>query len=124
MQLRTETLPGPQDITRRELANGIVVLVRENPHVRSVVIAGALDAGSIFEPPEALGLASFTAAMLLRGTHTRDFDTIHEMLEGNGARLGLNGGRHTVGFSGKSLGEDLPMLFDLLADGLQGCSVR
>jgi len=30
-ELHIETLPGPDDITRRELANGIVVLVRENP---------------------------------------------------------------------------------------------
>lgn len=122
MKLRSETLPGPEDITRRELANGIVVLVRENPHVRSVVVAGALDAGHVFEQPESLGLASFAALMLLRGTAHRDFDTIHELLEGSGARLGFNGGWHTIGFSGKSLGEDVPMLLDLLADGLRNPS--
>ncbi|MBN1564197.1 MAG: insulinase family protein [Anaerolineae bacterium] len=119
MEIRTETLPGPQDIARHELANGIVVLVRENLHVRSVVITGALDAGSIFETPDTQGVASFTASMLLRGTHTRNFDTIHEMLEGSGAKLAMSSGRHTVGFSGKSLREDLPMLLDLLADGLR-----
>ncbi len=119
MNMHIEALPGPDDITRRELANGIVVLVRENHHAPSVVITGSLDAGSLLEPPELSGLASFTASMLLRGTETRDFGTIHEMLEGNGASLSISGGRHTVGFSGKSLAEDLPMLIDLLADGLR-----
>ncbi len=119
MTMHIEALPGPDDITRRELPNGIVVLVRENHFAPSVVITGSLDAGSLLEPPESGGLASFTASMLMRGTQTRDFGMIHEMLEGNGASLSISGGRHTVGFSGKSLAEDLPMLIDLLADGLR-----
>jgi zinc protease len=119
MTMHIEALPGPDDITRRELPNGIVVLVRENHFAPSVVITGSLDAGSLLEPPELNGLASFTASMLLRGTDTRDFGTIHEMLEGNGASLSISGGRHTVGFSGKSLAEDLPMLIELLADALR-----
>jgi zinc protease len=119
MPMHVETLPGPDDITRRELPNGIVILVRENHHASSVVITGSLDAGSLFEPPELNGLASFVASVLMRGTETRDFGTIHELLEGNGASLSLSGGRHTVGFSGKSLAEDLPILIDLLADALR-----
>ncbi len=71
MNMHIEALPGPDDITRRELPNGIVVLVRENHHAPSVVITGSLDAGSLFEPPELSGLASFTASMLLRGTRER-----------------------------------------------------
>jgi zinc protease len=113
------SFPGPADITRRELPNGIVVLVRENHHAPSVVITGSIDAGGLFETPEALGLSAFAASMLIRGTAHRDFATIHEMLEGNGASLGFSGGKHTIGFSGKSLAEDLPMLIDLLADALR-----
>jgi zinc protease len=119
MTMHMDALPGPDDITRCELPNGIVVLVRENHDVPSVVIAGSLDAGSLLEPPELNGLASFVSSLLLRGTETRDFGTIHELLEGNGASLSISGGRHTVGFSGKSLAEDLPMLVDLLADALR-----
>jgi zinc protease len=113
------SLPGPESIIRRELANGITVLVRTNDHARSVVIAGSLDAGSLFDPSETAGLASFTASLLLRGTQSRDFATIHELLEGNGASLSITGGRHTAGFSGKSLAEDLPLLLDLLSDALR-----
>lgn len=118
-QLPIETLPGSDDITRRVLPNGIIVLVRENHHAPSVVITGSLDAGSLFEPRELSGLASFTAALLLRGTKTRSFGQIHELLESNGANLSISGGRHTIGFGGKSLAEDLPLLVDLLADALR-----
>jgi len=119
MTWHTQALPGPDDITRRELPNGIVVLVRENHNARSVVITGSMDAGALFDPPELAGRAGFVASMLLRGTESRDFATIHELLEGNGASLTVGGGRHTAGFSGKSLAEDLPLLIDLLADGLR-----
>lgn len=117
--LPVDALPGPDDITRRVLPNGVVVLVRENHHADSVVITGSLEAGSLFEPPALSGLASFMTALLMRGTEKRDFGTIHELLEGNGASLSISSGHHTVGFSGKSLAEDLPMLIDLLADALR-----
>lgn len=112
-------VPGPHDITRRELANGIVVLVRENHESPAVVLTGSLNAGSLYEDPALNGLASFTASLLLRGTENRDFATIHETLESNGARLSISGGRHTVSFGGKSLAEDLPMLVDMLSDALR-----
>ncbi len=115
----SQTFPGPHDIVRRELANGIVVLVRENPHAASVILTGSVNAGSLFEPSEVNGLASFTASLLLRGTQTRDFAAIHELLESNGASLSISGGRHTAGFTGKALAEDLPLLVELLADGLR-----
>lgn len=118
----SDSLPGPADITRHELSNGIVVLVRENHHAPSVVITGSIDAGSLFEAPETLGLSSFVTSMLMRGTAHRDFATIHELLEGSGASLGFSSGRHTVGFSGKSLAEDLPMLTDLLSEALRSPS--
>ncbi len=119
MELRRNSLPGPDDIIRRVLPNGIVVLIRPNPHTRSVVVAGSLEAGSLYDPPDLDGMAAFTASMLLRGTRTRDFATIHELLESNGAGLSFSSGRHTIGFSGKSLGEDLLLLVDLMADALR-----
>jgi zinc protease len=112
-------VPGPHDVVRHTLPNGIVLLVRENPDVNSVVIQGALDAGSLYDDPGRDGLASFAAAMLLRGTETRDFQSIHEALESSGAVLAVSAGLHHAAFSGRSLAEDLPLLLDLLADALR-----
>lgn len=116
---RLNPIPGPDDITRRELPNGIVVLARENFTAQSVVVAGSLPAGALLEPPESAGLATVVAAALMYGTTSRDFDTIHEMLEGLGADMDCNAGIHTAGFGSKSLAEDLPTLLDLLQDTLR-----
>ncbi len=115
---RRNALPGPDDIARQVLPNGIVVLARENFTTQSVVIAGSLALGSMFETPDKAGLASFVASSLMRGTKNRDFDTIHETLESIGASLGIGGGVHTTGFSGKALAEDLPVLLNMLSDAL------
>jgi len=60
-----ESLPGPHDITRTRLENGITLLVRPNFNTLSVSIAGYLQAGSLYDPLEKLGLADFTASTLI-----------------------------------------------------------
>ncbi len=117
--LSRQSLPGPEDITRVELSNGMVVMVRSNDNSPSVVINGYLEAGSLFEPDERLGLADFAASALMRGTQKRSFNHIYNALESVGASLGFNGGVHTAGFGGRCLAEDLPLLFDLLAETLR-----
>jgi len=113
------SIPSPETITRVQLDNGIVVLVYENHSAQSVVITGAIDAGSLYEPLSHNGLANMTAAALMMGTDTRDFEAIHSSLEDIGADLGVTAGHHKAGFSGKSLAEDLPVLIGVLADVLR-----
>jgi zinc protease len=112
------SLPGPDDITREELENGIIVLARPNFNSPSVVVSGYLTAGGLFDPDEKLGLADFTASALMRGTAKRDFQEIYDALETEGASLGFNGATHTTSFSGKALAEDLPLLLELLTESL------
>ncbi|MCC7206334.1 MAG: insulinase family protein [Anaerolineae bacterium] len=116
---RDVALPGPHDIVRETLPNGITVLVRENFSNQSVVISGSLAVGSVFEDATQAGLSAFTASALMRGTQRRDFDTLHEALEGIGASLGIGGDMHSTGFGGKALGEDLFVLLDILSDALR-----
>lgn len=113
------SIPGPDDITRVELENGVVVLARHNPHSLSVTLHGYLQVGSLFDPNEKLGLADFTASALMRGTQRRDFQAIYDSLESIGASLGFDGGTHTTSFGGRSLAEDLELLLELLAETLQ-----
>jgi zinc protease len=114
----TSTLPGPHDIYRASLPNGITVLVRSNFNSPSVVIQGYFDAGSLFDPPQKLGLADFVASALLRGTKKHKFDEIYNILETAGASLSFSSGVHKSGFSGRSLAEDLSLLLGLLAEAL------
>jgi zinc protease len=113
------SLPGADDITRVQLPNGIVILARHNFNSPSVVIQGYVSTGGLFDPDEKLGLAGFTAAALMRGTHARSFQQIYDALESAGASLGISGGTHTSGFSGQALAEDLDLLLSLLAESLR-----
>lgn len=113
------SLPGPDDITRYQLSNGIVVLTRPNFNSPSVALTGYLVAGSIFDPDEKLGLADFTASALMRGTARRDFQGIYDALESAGASLGFDSGTHTTTFGGKALAEDLDLLLELLSESLR-----
>ena len=67
------SLPGPDDITRVVLPNGITVLTRSNFNSPSVFISGYLGCGGLFDPDDKLGLANFTALSLMRGTQESQF---------------------------------------------------
>ena len=119
MNERVNPIPGPDDIARRELPNGLVILARENFNAQSVVISGLVPTGAAFDSDATAGLAAFTADALLYGTAQRDFAAIHETLEGIGADLDFDAGVSATGFGGKALAEDLPVLLDVLQDALR-----
>ena len=112
------SLPGPDDIYREVLANGITILTRSNFNSPSVVVSGFFGAGALFDPDDKLGLAEYASYSLMRGTKTRTFDRIYNELEAVGASLGFSSGVHTSGFNGRSLAEDLPLLLNLLSESL------
>jgi zinc protease len=112
-------LPGPDDITRVSLKNGITILVRSNFNSPSVFVNGYLPVGSLLDSDEKLGLADFTASALMRGTIQHNFQQIYDALESIGASLGFGGGTHTTAFSGKALSEDTDLLLGLIAESLR-----
>jgi zinc protease len=117
--MTVHSLPGSDDIMRTELPNGIVILSRSNFNSPSVVISGYIQAGSIFDPEEKLGLADFVATALMRGTEKHSFFEIFNELESVGASLGFRASTHSVGFSGRSLVEDLSLVLGLLGEALR-----
>ena len=118
MKTVNSALPGPNDIYREVLPNGITILTRSNFNSPSIVISGYFTAGSLFDPNEKFGLADFVTSALMRGTEKHNFDEIYNILESAGASLGFSTNAHTSGFRGRSLEEDLPMLLSLLSESL------
>jgi zinc protease len=116
--LNFSSLPGPHDIHRKVLQNGITLLTRSNFNSASVVLSGYLGAGSVFDPLDKLGLAHFTSLALMRGTQTQDFQQIFEGLESIGASQGFGARVHNTSVGGRSLAEDFPQLVKTLADCL------
>ena len=113
------SLPGPHDVTRHTLSNGLTVLVRENHTSPTVVFRGYVKAGGVCDTDETAGLAGLTAATARRGTATQTFQEINEAIESVGASLSMGANKQLAGFSGKSLSEDLPLVIDIAADILQ-----
>ena len=117
------SIPGPEDITRVVLDNGMAVLVRENhtgsPLGAVAVVEGLLPTGSIHDPANRAGLASFVAAMLMRGSEHYSFDAFNEIIEGVGANLSVSAGDHSTDFGSTSLAEDFPTMVEVLSDTLR-----
>jgi zinc protease len=118
-KLDIRSLPGPETIKRRVLANGLTILARENFSSPSVVLSGSLTAGALDESKEQGGLADLTASALMRGSASRTFEQIYETIESLGANLGFGAGTHSTSFRGKSLAEDLHVLLGLASDVLR-----
>jgi zinc protease len=116
---RFNALPGPDNIVRRQLSNGITVLVRENHVSPAVVVNAMLRTGSVFEARAHAGLASLTASALMRGAAARSFDDIYETIESIGSNMSVTGRTLATFVQAKSLAEDLPVMMELLADVLR-----
>lgn len=116
---RTPSLPGPEDIFRATLSNGITLLARSSFVSPSISMGGYLPSGAIFESDEKLGLADFVSSCLMRGTQTRSFDSIYNELESVGASLGFDSNVHNLNFGGRSLIEDFPLLLTLFSESLR-----
>jgi zinc protease len=117
--MNSNSFPGPQDITRVVLDNGITVLVRENHAAPVAVLDGCLPVGALHDPAGKGGLSSFVAALVTRGSAHYDFDVFNETIESIGASLAVASETHTTAFSTTSLSEDFPQMVAVLADVLQ-----
>ena len=109
-------LPGPGNIHRVQLGNGIIVLVHEHPGSRTAIVNASMPCGSYLDPLDKTGLADFTANCLSCGTQTHDFTALSELLEGSGASIGVHCGPRAFTFNGACLAEDLPMLLGLVKE--------
>ncbi len=114
--INVSSIPGPRDIKRKVLSNGITLLARSNFNSASVVISGYLGAGSLLDPLDKLGLAHFTSLALMRGTQHRNFQQLFNDLESAGASLGFGASVHNINLGGRCLSEDLPLVASILAE--------
>ncbi|NJN83960.1 MAG: insulinase family protein [Caldilineaceae bacterium] len=110
--------PGPDDIIRTVLENGITVLIRENHSAPVAVLAGCIPTGSLHDPADKSGLSSFVSSMLTRGSATYDFDSFNQTVESVGASLTIHSGTHLSNFGAHCLSEDFSTMIQVLADVL------
>ena len=118
-QEHRSALPGPDNITRQVLPNGIIVLTRSNFNSPTISVKGYLHAGSFIDPDEKMGLSYLTAFGLMTGTEKHDLQALYNEIESVGARIGFASGTLTTSFSGHSLSEDLHLIMELIAESLR-----
>jgi zinc protease len=106
-------------LARREtLPNGAVLLVAERPAIPIVVLRVGLPAGAVYDPDDALGLASLTAELLTRGTARRSGQELDRAIEFVGGSLEAGAGSDGAAVSLSVLKKDLGLGLDLLAEVL------
>ncbi len=105
--------------TRHVFPNGVVALIQRNSGSPTVRVQGSIRVGAVNETAEAAGLAVFTGAALIRGTHKRTYQQIVAETEERGCSVNAAGGVHSTVFGGKALAEDLPLVIEVLHDMIQ-----
>jgi predicted Zn-dependent peptidase len=101
------------------LPNGLTLLGERIEGVRSAAVGFFVGAGSAHDPESRVGLAHFTEAMLLEGTHGRTSREIVETLDSLGVRYGTNADSETIGLSGQMVGTHLAPALEVFADVLR-----
>lgn len=101
---------------RSTLANGMRVLVLEDPRLPRVVMGVAFRRGESMLPAESAGLATYTAELMERGAGERDALAFAQAIDRLGASIGAAAGWDSVSVTTSGLSRDLETLLDLLVD--------
>lgn len=112
-------LPGPSEITRQQLANGLTVLTLRRPDLPFAAMSLEVQAGSALDTVTTAGLASLTAAALTRGTAHRSARQLFIETDGLGMDLSSGSGSDGASVDVRSLLEDLPQALTILAEVLR-----
>ena len=106
----------PAAISRTRLANGLTVLVRENPTAPVVAVSLGVRMGTRWETPETAGISNFLQLMVVRGTASRSGIQIVEEVERLGGRIDATADQDWSEISATALGRHWKTLIELVAD--------
>ena len=105
-----------QQVYQHTLPNGLVLLAERMDHVRSAAINFLVPAGSAFDPPGKLGVASVLAEMITRGAGDRDSRDLSLALDNLGVDRDESVGAVNMRFWGSTLARNVPAALDIYAD--------
>lgn len=106
----------PPKATRTVLSNGIILYLLEDPELPLVNISALIRTGSIYDPPDKVGLAQLTATLLRTGgTVERTAPAINEELEFMAAEIEFSMSRESGGAFLSVRNQDFPRALAILA---------
>jgi hypothetical protein len=111
-------LPRP---TETKLSNGLTVLLLERHKLPTINVSLWINAGSLYDPKDAPGLAKFTADMLREGTTHRTSAQLSSEVDELGATLTAHTdfGSTSTPVAASGLADSAEKLLGLLADAVQ-----
>lgn len=112
-------LPGINSTKSALLDNGIKIQATRSSKTPSVFITVAFLAGLRLEPGQDNGISNISAAMLLKGTTTRNESQIKSAFEVKGAEINSFSGQDTCGLTVRILKDDFDFAVSMLKDLLQ-----
>ena len=105
-------------IQPRTLANGLRLLVLEDPRLPLAHVAAVMGGGLLAEAEGQAGISQLAAELLTRGTARHTAAELAELLETRAVDLATFSGRNSYGLSASGLSEDLPLMLDTVAECL------
>lgn len=100
------------------LANGMRLLVREDPRLPMAYVSVVIGGGVLGEQAGQAGISQLTAELLLRGTSQLSAAELASKLESRAVSLSAYSGRNTYGLNAAGLSEDLPLMLNTVAECL------
>jgi len=112
-----DIMPGrgssPQRIV---LANGIRLILKENPRLPKVSVVCVFPGGLMAETKKNNGISNLTSAMLLKGTKKRNEHRIKPFIESQGGSISYFSGKNSFGISLECLTANTPLALSVLSD--------
>lgn len=114
--------PGPAvkfslpSIEKTKLSNGLNVWFVKQDDLPIVSMNLVFNSGSMIDPAEKFGLASWTSSMLSQGTINRSAVDISNQLQSIGASINAESGRDTTSVSVQTLTKNLDAALDIYLD--------
>ena len=105
-------------IKKYGLPNGLTLLVKEDHRLPFVEFRAVLQGGVLAETESNNGITSLLAKLLLKGTPTRNAETIATEIESVGGHIDSYGGNQSFGVNAEVLSDDFATGLNLVADVL------
>jgi predicted Zn-dependent peptidase len=103
-------------VSPRVLANGMKVLVREDPSSEVVAVSLQVRGGSLFETADTAGITNLMARVMVRGTPRRNALQLAQWVEDLGGTLEASGEVETAEIRGAALARHWEALLTEIAD--------
>jgi predicted Zn-dependent peptidase len=108
-----------QEVYHHTFDNGLTLLAERMEHVRSAALNFLVPAGSVYDPPGELGMASLLSELITRGAGARDSRALTLALDGLGLDRDESVGAMHMRFWGATLARNLPPALEIYADILR-----